>query len=83
MENSLECQAMTALSPRKFHRIFKVPATVTHGPLNVTYSIAGVEKGEDIPTILFCGGMFGTRYQAYSLDWMATRDGVRVLFVDR
>jgi hypothetical protein len=80
---SLEIEALEALAPRKFHQIFTVPATNTRGPLKVTYSIAGLEKGDDVPTILFCGGMFGTRWQACFLDWMATRDGVRVLFVDR
>jgi hypothetical protein len=83
MESQLEVQAITALAPRKFHQLFTTPPTESHGPLKVTYSIAGVEKGVDVPTILFCGGMFGTRWQAHFLDWMATRDEVRILFVDR
>jgi hypothetical protein len=80
---SLEVQAVEVLAPRKFHQIFTVPATDARGGLKVTYSIAGIEEGVDVPTILFCGGMFGTRWQAPFIDFMATRDGVRVLFIDR
>lgn len=40
----------------------------------------GEEEGE---TILFIGGMFGTRWQAVFMDFMAGREGVRCLFVDR
>lgn len=83
MAESLEVQAITALAPRKFHRIFTTPATASRGPLKVTYSIAGIENGKDVPTILFCGGMFGTRWHAHFVDWMATRDEMRVLFIDR
>lgn len=83
MADSLDIQAITALAPRKFHQIFTTPATESHGPLKTSFSIAGIEHGENVPTILFCGGMFGTRWQAHSFDWMATRDGVRVIFIDR
>lgn len=79
-----EDRAMELTSPRKFHRVFTVPASSspTHAPLRVSYSIAGPEEG-DAPTILFVGGMFGTRWMAVGENWLAEKEGVRVLFVDR
>jgi hypothetical protein len=82
---SQEIKAIELIAPRKFHRIFTVPATDKHGPLKVTYSIAGVDvdEGEDVPTIFFCGGMFGTRWLAPWLDWISKTEGVRMIFLDR
>ena len=82
---SKEDQAIEIIAPRKFHRLFTTPATDERGPLKVSYSIAGVDVGEgdDVPTILFCGGMFGTRWQAVFLNWIAETEGVRILFLDR
>ena len=66
---SVEVQAIEITAPRKFHQIFTIPATDRRStPLKVTYAIAGVEHGEDVPTILFCGGMFGTRWQALYMN---------------
>jgi hypothetical protein len=31
--------------------------------MKVTYAMAGPEEGKDVPTILFCAGMFGTRLE--------------------
>jgi hypothetical protein len=31
--------------------------------MKVTYAMAGPEEGKDVPTILFCAGMFGTRFE--------------------
>jgi pimeloyl-ACP methyl ester carboxylesterase len=81
-----EDQAIEILAPVKFHRVFTAPATATRGPLRASYAIAGVDVGEkedDVPTILFISGMMGTRYQALSLDYLAEKEGVRVLFLDR
>ena len=78
-----EVQAAEILAAKKFHQLFEAPATETRGPLRVSYSIAGIEEGEDVETIMFCGGMFGTRLQAVSMDWLATKNGVRVLYIDR
>jgi len=80
---SPKIQAIELSAAGKFHQLFVAPATEAHGPLKVSYSIAGVEKGEDVETILFCGGMFGTRWQAVFMDWLALKNGVRVLFIDR
>lgn len=83
---SKELKAVELISPWKFHRIFTVRATEKHGPLKVTYSIGGVDVGDggqDIPTILFCGAMFGTRWQAPWLDYIAEVERVRMVFIDR
>ncbi|KAH9214438.1 Alpha/Beta hydrolase protein [Leptodontidium sp. 2 PMI_412] len=80
---STEEQAITLISRRKFHRLFTLPATSTHESLKVTYGIAGPDIGEDAPTILYVGGMFGTRYLAITQDWLATQKGVRILMIDR
>jgi hypothetical protein len=82
---TIETKAVELISPRKFHRIFTAPATDKRGPLRVSYAIAGrdVGEGEDVPNILFCGGMFGTRWQAHSLDYLATKQAVRLIFIDR
>jgi len=80
---SLEEQAIEAIAPRKFHQVFKLPATDEHGALRLTYSIAGPELGEDVPTILFCGAMFGSRWQAVGIDWLAQKKRVRIIFMDR
>jgi hypothetical protein len=75
-------QVIEMLAPRKFHRMFTAPATDTRGPLKVTYAIAGIEEG-DVPTILFCAGMFSTRWQAYFCNYLAEKERIRVLFIDR
>lgn len=80
---SAEEQAIELIAPRKYHQCFKVPATASHGPLRVTYGIAGIIDGEDVPTILFCGGMFGSRWQAVVQNHIAEQEGVRILFIDR
>lgn len=81
---SAEVQAIELIAPRKYHQSFKIPATATHGPLRVTYAIAGVaDGGEDTPTILFCGGMFGSRWQAPFQNYIAEQEGVRIVYIDR
>ncbi|KAG0647982.1 hypothetical protein D0Z07_5873, partial [Hyphodiscus hymeniophilus] len=82
---SKEMKAVELISPRKFHRIFTVPAAVKHGPLKVSYSIAGLDLGEgvDVPNILWCGAMFGTRWQAPWIDYAADKANVRIICIDR
>ncbi|TVY48735.1 hypothetical protein LOCC1_G002323 [Lachnellula occidentalis] len=71
------------VSPIKFHQSFTLSETETHEALKVTYAISGIPIGEDAPTILFCGGMFGSRWMAVFNDFLATKVGVRVLYIDR
>jgi len=79
---SKEDEVIRILSPRKFHRLFTLPATENHGALKVSYSIAGPEDG-DIPTILFVGGMFCTRWYIIGYEYIAQKEGVRILSIDR
>lgn len=79
----IEEQALEAIAPRKLHQIFTLPATDDHGPLKVSYAIAGPELGEEVPTIFFCGGMFGTRWMAMSYNFLAEKERVRMIFIDR
>ncbi|CZR54154.1 uncharacterized protein PAC_04037 [Phialocephala subalpina] len=78
-----EEQAIGRLAPRKLHQIFTLPATDKHEALKVSYSIAGPEAGEDVPTILFCGGMFGGRWLAPWHNFYAEKERVRLIFIDR
>ncbi len=80
---SPEEQAIIITASRKLHQIFTLQATDQHGPLKVTYSIAGPDIGEDVPTILFCAGMFGTRWMAAWYDSFAEKEKVRMIFIDR
>jgi hypothetical protein len=77
-----EEEAIKIISPRKYHRLFNLPATENHGPLKVSYAIAGPEDG-DVPTILLCGGMFCTRWHTIGYEHIAQENGVRVLSIDR
>jgi len=77
-----EEEAIKLISPRKFHRLFTLPATENHGPLKVSYAIAGPEDG-DVPTILLCGGMFCTRWHTIGYEHLAQKEGVRVISIDR
>ncbi|KAK2629427.1 hypothetical protein QTJ16_000247 [Diplocarpon rosae] len=76
-------QAIELVAPRKFHRVFTLPQTGKYGGLKVTYSIAGPDIGEHVPTIVFCGGMFGMRWMAIAQNWFAEQHRVRVIFIDR
>ena len=79
---SPEEQAIELIAPRKYHQLFTLPATDSHEQLKVTYSVCG-EQGEDTPTIVFCGGMFGSRWQAPFHNWLAEKEGVRIIYIDR
>jgi hypothetical protein len=77
-----EEEVIRLISPLKFHRLFTLPATENHGALKVSYSIAGPENG-DILTILFIGGMFCTRWYSIGYEYLAQKEGVRILLIDR
>lgn len=82
MSQSFQEYAIELVAPRKFHQIFTLPATDKHNLLKVTYSITGPVEG-DVPTVLFVTGMFGTRLQGIGADWLAEKEKVRILFIDR
>jgi len=77
-----EEEAIKIISPQKFHRLFTLPATENHGLLKVSYAISGPEDG-DVPTILFCGGMFCTRWHMIQYEHLAQEEGVRIVSIDR
>jgi hypothetical protein len=77
-----EEEVIKIISPIKFHRLFTLPATENHGPLKVSYSIAGPEDG-DVPTILHVGGMAHTRWYNIWNEHLAQKEGVRILCIDR
>jgi hypothetical protein len=64
------------------HRSLIVPATDAHGPLRVTYSVAGPQD-EAAPAVLLCGGMFGGRWVGLLMHTLAVKMGVRLVCVDR
>jgi hypothetical protein len=64
------------------HRALTVPLTDAHGPLRVTYSVAGL-RDEAAPLVLLCGGMFGGRWVGVLAHALAVRVGVRLVCVDR
>lgn len=66
----------------RMHKSLTIPATADHGPLRVTYAVAGVER-DDAPTILLVPGMFGGRWWALHPHHLASSMGVRVVSVDR
>jgi pimeloyl-ACP methyl ester carboxylesterase len=80
--SSSQTLALTAISRISFHQSLSLPATLSHGPLRVTYAISGSED-ENAPTVLLLGGMFGGRWIAVPAHHLALRDGVRVVCVDR
>jgi hypothetical protein len=83
LTTSPEEQAINLIAPRKLHQIFTLPDTDRHGILKVTYAIAGPDIGQNVTTILFCGGMFGTRYMAAWYNLFAEKQRVRMIFIDR
>ena len=74
----------------RLHRSFILPANRSSGrdrPIRITYSDAGRDPepadGLHLPVVLWAGGMFGGRYQAYLWDEIAQDYGVRIIAVDR
>jgi pimeloyl-ACP methyl ester carboxylesterase len=74
----------------RLHRSFILPANQSSGrdrPIRVTYSDAGRDPepadGLHKPVVLWAGGMFGGRYQAYIWDEIAQDYGIRIIAVDR
>jgi predicted membrane channel-forming protein YqfA (hemolysin III family) len=82
---SLDDTILEYISHIRFHQKFILPATETHGPLRITYSLVGVEgeRSEDAPVMLWCGGMFETRWVSTLYHSWAAKEGLRILRVDR
>ncbi|BDD58803.1 hypothetical protein MAP00_004055 [Monascus purpureus] len=78
-----EKEATTFLADIRFHRSLWLPPDPRQGrfdALRVTYSDLGCEDG---PAIIWCGGLFGSRYTLAESDELAKQKGVRVISPDK
>lgn len=82
VSKAVEEQAIEYVCDRRFHRRFVLPRTAAHGPLRISYAVAGIDE-PNVPTILFMSGMFGGRLNALDIDYLAKKKGLRVICVDR
>ena len=93
-----EAKVISYLSHSRFHHRLTLPATVDHDEVQVAYSVIGAGADDlcdpenarrdnggsgDIPTILWCGAMLCTRWQAAYNHHLAEEEGVRIVYVDR
>ncbi|KAI6880332.1 hypothetical protein D0869_07477 [Hortaea werneckii] len=76
-------EAIELLCRANFHKALWLPETPAHGKLRVTYSTTSNFHNADLAVILFCGPLFGNRWNAVMMDRMASAHGVRVICVDR
>ncbi|KAI7164106.1 hypothetical protein KC349_g995 [Hortaea werneckii] len=76
-------EAIELLCKANFHKALWLPETSVHGKLRVTYSTTSNFDNADLAVILFCGPLFGNRWNAVMIDRMASAHGVRVICVDR
>ncbi|KAI7147850.1 6-phosphogluconolactonase, partial [Hortaea werneckii] len=76
-------EAIALLCRANFHRALWLPETPAHGKLRVTYSTTSNFHNADLAVILFCGPLFGNRWNAVMIDRMSSAHGVRVICVDR
>lgn len=76
-------QAIQLLCAKNFHQSLWLPATSSHPSLRVTFATSSNFANVNLPVVLFCGPMFGTRWLAVDCDHLATRKGVRLICVDR
>lgn len=76
-------KATEMLCADHLHRCIWLPATEQHERLRVTYSLTSNFADAQLPVVLFCGPLFGSRYVSIVFDHLATTTGVRVICVDR
>ncbi|GAB1735066.1 hypothetical protein NU219Hw_g134t1 [Hortaea werneckii] len=76
-------EAIAVVCRANFHRVLWLPETPAHGKLRVTYSTTSNFDNADLAAILFCGPMFGNRWNALMIDRMASAHDVRVICADR
>jgi len=74
--------ALERVSEAWLHQSVTLPATSAHGPLRISYAVAG-SPDKDVHTILMFGGMFGGRWMALFWDYLAKKKGVKVICADR
>jgi hypothetical protein len=76
-------EAIKIVCDKHFHQSFWLPSTSQHDRLRVTYATTTNFEDESLPVILFCGPMFGSRWNAQDFDYFIRKHGVRIIFVDR
>ncbi|KAL4962972.1 alpha/beta fold hydrolase [Aspergillus stella-maris] len=70
---------ISLISHLPFHRRVTL-TTPSYGPLTITYADIGTPTG---PALLFCPGMFASRYLGIPHHVLAERAGVRLIVADR
>lgn len=83
MKDSAMERATEMLCASHLHRSIWLPATEQHERLRVTYSLTRNFSDAQVPAVLFCGPLFGSRYINIMFDNLAKAAGVRVICVDR
>jgi hypothetical protein len=76
-------RALKTLSAGHFHQCLWLPQTTDHPRLRVTYATTGNFDDESLPTILFIGPLFNSRYLTLEIDKLARDCGVRVIVPER
>lgn len=81
-DEKIEDEIIEFASSIRFHQRFSFVCKTTQSRLHVTYSISGATT-EDAPVMLVVPGMFGGRYIGLWIDYLAAKEGVKVIVVDR
>ncbi|KEQ75219.1 hypothetical protein M436DRAFT_25653, partial [Aureobasidium namibiae CBS 147.97] len=75
--------ATTFCSNINYHRSLQIPASLSHERLRVTYATTTNFEDETLPVVLFCHPMGAARYLIFGFEELATKEGVRVVIIDR
>ncbi len=62
MKLSAQEEAVRIVCAKHIHQCFWLPRNETHEALRITYSTTSNFTNADLPVILVCGPMFGSRY---------------------
>lgn len=82
-EAGIEGEAIRMLAAGNLHQRLWIPQTDSHDRLRVTFSTTKNFHNDALPTVLFIGPMFSTRWFAADLDSLCEQAGVRTICVDR
>jgi len=82
-DDDIQDEIITSISSLRFHQKFFFECKATGTRQRVTFSISGESKGEHDVYLLFISGLFGGRYNGAVVDHVATREGVKVIIMDR
>jgi len=82
-DEKLNDSIISSISSLNLHQKFFFDCKATGSRQRVTYSISGESKNEKDIYLLFISGLFGGRYHGAIVDHVATREGVKVIIMDR